>query len=59
MSAIVGDYGEGCRSDVGFANPGDRYIELASQTEGISESIATNSATPYEASDGIGSQFAI
>ncbi|MEC9464754.1 MAG: hypothetical protein VX834_03155, partial [Myxococcota bacterium] len=61
VSAIVGDYGEGCRSDVGFANPGDRYIELASQTEGISESICNEFSDTLRSlsisASGLNSQF--
>ena len=40
VSAIVGDPGDGCfDQDRGNAEPGDRYIDLASQTGGVFASI--------------------
>lgn len=39
VSAIVGDPGTGCSGAMGNAQPGDRYIDLASQTGGVYASI--------------------
>lgn len=39
VSSIVGDPGVGCSGTIGNAQPGDRYIDLASQTGGVFASI--------------------
>ena len=39
VSSIVGDPGTGCSGTIGNAQPGDRYIDLASQTGGVFASI--------------------
>jgi HYDIN/CFA65/VesB family protein len=42
ISAIVGDIPDGCQGDGGEADPCSRYVEIASRTGGVFESICTS-----------------